>query len=266
MDAEKIKQKCLDFVRVFCGKMSKLSQEQWLERNNRYCDFQFNQSEFGSDYILGGGCCWSISFEWILRLIQLGSAPIGSYQEFIPPPHPIKVGENMDSKPTLKRFTEELEASTNRTRITPNMRRIQAQGLIELRLGGKNQDIPAQKFGRSAKKLFNQSSSFNSFIKELIHKIESDPNVKETLMSVNHTLELAGFDHEGGHSMVLQLDPENNLYRFGDPNRGMFTFLDKETFIQQMSQYMDLYYKDFNEFSVRAYPKKTQNQPLKPSE
>jgi hypothetical protein len=255
MDEEKIKLDCIEVINGACSKFSP-NRNAWLERNKSNYDFTFDQSESGSDYVLEDGCCWAISFEWLKRLTQLGSAPVGSYKEFMPPPKPIKVSDNLDIKPSLKRFTEEIEATMNESRITPHMRRMQAQGALERRLANKFQDVVAERLGLHSQILFYKlNTKVENFLTEWMDQLELNAHLGNVLKPLNNVVMFGGKGN-GAHAMILQIDPERNLYRFGDPNEGMLTFPTREIFIREMSEYMHIYYDDFHTFYVTAYPKK----------
>lgn len=226
---------------------------EWTLRNQSYQNFTFEQDESGDDFMLGVGCCWAISLEWIGKLMQDGAQAIDSYETFMPAINEMDTSE-LDSKPSLKQFREEIRATQEQTRITPRMRRLQAASQLEY-FYAKDQHKAAEIAGFRIAHVFDVKAGIEQFLGDIISDAEA--GIETPLAESKGVFSMAGYAEDAtGHEVVVQIDTKNGIFRFGDSNKGMWTYPNKEEFLENVTAFIRLNYPDLVNFKGVVYQPK----------
>lgn len=224
---------------------------EWFINNAKYTAFHFNQSNWGSNYVLDQGLCMAINYRWIKEILK----------------HPDKkITSLTDVDPAVK---TELK---NYIPITPQDRKNQAEYILGI---WKNihgyLNIPPKmlkKDGITETQLF-EDHTLISTVKELIDflywAIPGEKNIPIGVIGV--ILHHLTYDNTGkiskrgeGHVITLLINQTKGFYCFFDSNSGFYPYYPSlKEFTASLDSYLKVFYKGiYNSFTSLKYESATQ--------
>lgn len=191
---------------------------------------------------------------------HLGGAKIDS-AAIMMPPKPISnfKASKIELKPTLKKFQAEIQETMKKSQITPQMRRLQALGSLEVLLARKSMNDASKSGGLTENGSYDPIVGMDAFFKSILEKEKSLKTMgfPTPLEEADGLISFGAYGETGGgHAMVIQMDDKKGLYRFADPNYGMWTFPDKQALVEKVTSFMDSHYPKYENFYGTVYHSK----------
>ncbi|SCA64209.1 hypothetical protein SCG7086_CP_00030, partial [Chlamydiales bacterium SCGC AG-110-P3] len=206
-------------------------------------EFEYEQGQFDSQDIFHEGVCAALAYRWLRYLLKYPSKKI-----------------NSSSQVDLDR---ELGQDYN---VKPEDRVLQARYGMELEKGGhstvESGAVPksvTQKHGLEYQSLFATEGLPDTMawlISELTNTdiVEGEmSNHPESLAAAGGLVSVGISGAEGGHAVLMQIDPSREMYRFLDPNYGMVRFRSKERMMEFMNTFMETAYPGWAPYSAGVY-------------
>ena len=250
-------------------------QNDWFNRNRLSRSFDYNQGEWGDQEILGGGCCASITFGWILQIQRNPTKKITSIHDVNPDlPKKVRHIYASSSKKIQEKLSAELQArgfvSERETKeaqdvyVTPKERRIQAEYFVTPRgtEGVSGMPMSVLKREGATKETLVGIENAHAKVTSLIDQvIDLDEKSDRTLLRKSAGMVQVSMNNtEAGHSVGMQIDRQGGVYRFMDPNFGIYTYDSLDRMRKEFGEFLEVFYPDWGYYRAIQYVlKKTES-------
>lgn len=256
------------------GRMNLLGMHNWVERNQKYACFEFNQSQWGSSYALGEGVCFAINFKWMLNLIKKPLTIIRSLADIEEENPQVKNFATQIEKSALfkkaKKQAEREEVNTQvqlvqdpSIKISAETRKLHAEYAIRLKLEREGVRVPTALLQKYHLAWNDLQLPPEDTIEKLIDHVVQKEQDRQMLSYSQGVIDISCYKrelvegvqrHTSGHAMGMQIDALRTLFRFWDVNKGFYQYPNLAIMRQEFSDYVRFFYGDeFNEFIADQY-------------
>jgi hypothetical protein len=267
----------------------------WMQRNAQFCQFKFNQAQWGGHYILGEGVCRAVNYRWINSLLNNPSQLVTSQEQFDPQQplsrnqrfsafleqtrtnqmkdNPIVESRQAVSRARERKLSKEAKefeegfVTTPRREVeqhsplTSQDRKLQAEYSVAAQMGALSTTLlmPNRILHRDGLQNDILIPKAEASMQGLIDKIV-ERNINQNMQLLDRSagiLDITIAGASGAHAVGIQVDPLSNIYRFWDVNSGFYNYSSLEELKKETNAYMQEFYQgEYTRFYATQYYKK----------